>query len=215
MPLEEETPGLSQEPAMQISRGRVCPARVRHSLSMFEEECGGRRGRATGQEEALEVQSEELGSWIMRSWTSQQTRLAQTFRLDDLPYLWIICWAWAACWARHMPILTTAQWIPDYQDSLGSAAVTDSSTQRWDLKHTGLLLAPAMWSCIAGLAGGSGTNIGLSDIAIWGASSGGAIRSSLLETSTDNSWARTHSMAVTMRRAESLCPGAGKLETSS
>ena len=67
MPLEEETPGLSQEPAMQISRGRVCPARVRHSLSMFEEECGGRRGRASGQEEVLEVQSEELGSWIMRS----------------------------------------------------------------------------------------------------------------------------------------------------
>lgn len=67
MPLEEETSGLSQESATQISRGRVCPARVRHRLSMFGEECGGRRGKASGQEEVLEVQPEEVGSWIMRS----------------------------------------------------------------------------------------------------------------------------------------------------
>ena len=67
MHLEEETPGLTQEPATHISRGRVCPARVRHRLSMLEEERGGPSGRASGQEEALKVQSEELGRRIMRS----------------------------------------------------------------------------------------------------------------------------------------------------
>ena len=44
-------------------------------------------GQAGEQEEGLEVQSEEPGKRVMGSERASGQRLAQTFQLDDRPYL--------------------------------------------------------------------------------------------------------------------------------
>lgn len=138
---EEGPPGLTQEPAAQSSRVRVCPAGARHRLSMFEVQRGGQSGRAGEPEEGLEAQSEEPGKQVTRSKRASGRRLPQTCQLDDRRiwhHLLGMCdvlgtalnvWCGQPTRSPRQP----REFLTITQDPPGSAAVTNCSEK---LRHS-------------------------------------------------------------------------------